>query len=91
MTYTIQTDNGHIQLQVTGELTGEAYKPFFDSMTDNIEEACKRRVEGDMHVSMRVYKGTKRASVRDKGHGQGNKRKEWLKEKLKGDREHVKD
>ncbi|MEC3018485.1 hypothetical protein P9Z80_14445 [Bacillus cereus] len=82
MTYTIQTDNGHIQLQVTGELTGEAYKPFFDSMVDNIEEACKRRVEGDMHVSMRVYKGTKR--VINRGYGQGNKRKEWMKEKLKG-------
>ncbi|MEB8651459.1 hypothetical protein P4G96_21945 [Bacillus cereus] len=83
MTYTIQTDNGHIQLQVTGELTGEAYKPFFDTMADNIEDACKRRVEGDMHVSMRVYKGTKRAST--KGRSYGNNRKVQIRELLKGE------
>ncbi|WP_254905610.1 hypothetical protein [Bacillus thuringiensis] len=64
MTYKIQIDNGYIQLQVTGELTGEAYKPFFNTMADNIEAACKRRVEGDMHVSMRVYKGKKKSKCK---------------------------
>ncbi|EEM56349.1 hypothetical protein bthur0007_58040 [Bacillus thuringiensis serovar monterrey BGSC 4AJ1] len=52
-------------------------------MADNIEAACKRRVEGDMHVSMRVYKGKKRASA--KGRSYGNNRKDQIRELLKGE------
>lgn len=89
MTYTIQTDNGYIQLQVTGELTGEAYKPFFDTLADNIEDACKRRIQEGEHVSIRSYKMKKRVSA--KGTNAGNNRKAWMKEKLKGEcRERVK-